>query len=143
MALPSSGSLSLSQIAQELGQPLSNLSLRNLSNSAGKGTPDSMSEFYGYSAGGGGGTGDFFIYIENAAFDDPCSGRFQHIWSNSVDGGYWSTEDGVHFTPYSGFFFVASFQDYETGDWFWETYRVDRGGRLSMLGTTKSQCGPY
>lgn len=144
MALPGQGnSLSIGQIGQELGLGASNLSLRNLSGIAEFGTPDSISEFFGYSAGGGGGTGDFFIYTSYVSFDDPCSGKFGDVWSNNVDGGYWITSDGKTFEPFVGMFFVASFQDYETGDWFWETYRVDSRGRISMLGTAKSPCGPY
>jgi len=50
MALPGSGPLSFSAIAGELGVALSNVSLRNMSSAAGKSTPDSMAEFYGYSA---------------------------------------------------------------------------------------------
>lgn len=53
MALPTSGPLSISQIRDEEvnngGLP-STYSLRQLSSQAGKGTPDSISEFYGYSA---------------------------------------------------------------------------------------------
>ena len=48
MALPSSGPLSLSDIAVELVADLENISLRDLSLEAGKSTPHSMSEFYGY-----------------------------------------------------------------------------------------------
>jgi hypothetical protein len=48
MALQSSGAISISQIRTELGS--SSYSLRTLSSEAGKGTPDAMSEFYGYSA---------------------------------------------------------------------------------------------
>jgi hypothetical protein len=48
MALQSSGPISINDIRRELGT--SNSSLRALSAQAGKGTPDAMSEFYGYSA---------------------------------------------------------------------------------------------
>jgi hypothetical protein len=48
VALQSSGAISISQIKAELGN--SSNSLRTLSAAAGKSTPDSMSEFYGYSA---------------------------------------------------------------------------------------------
>jgi hypothetical protein len=47
MALPSSGPLSLNQIGVELST--TNYSLRAMSALAGKSTPDSISEFYGYS----------------------------------------------------------------------------------------------
>jgi hypothetical protein len=48
MTLQSSGAISISQIKTELNS--SSNSLRDLSAAAGKSTPDSMSEFYGYSA---------------------------------------------------------------------------------------------
>jgi hypothetical protein len=47
MALQGSGAISIGNIRSELGT--SNGSLRNLSSTAGKSTPDSMSEFYGFS----------------------------------------------------------------------------------------------
>ena len=50
MALQSSGAISMSEIGTELSN--ASRSLRTLSAAAGKSTPDSMSEFYGYSAGG-------------------------------------------------------------------------------------------
>lgn len=50
MALPSSGQLSLSDIANEQDIALSNVSLRSMSSTAGFTTPDSVSEFYGYSS---------------------------------------------------------------------------------------------
>lgn len=53
MALPSSGPLSISAIRNEevnVGGLPSTYSLRQLSAQAGKSTPDSISEFYGYSA---------------------------------------------------------------------------------------------
>ena len=51
MALQSSGPISISEIRNELN-PVhgSSYSLRQLSSWAGKGTPDAMSEFYGYTA---------------------------------------------------------------------------------------------
>lgn len=50
MALQSSGQISLSDIANEQGVGLSNVSLRSMSNTAGFSIPDAISEFYGYSA---------------------------------------------------------------------------------------------
>jgi hypothetical protein len=49
MALPSSGQLSLGDIATEQSVTLSNVSLRSMSNTAGFTSPDAVSEFYGYS----------------------------------------------------------------------------------------------
>lgn len=51
MALQTSGTISMSDIAAELSVSNSNLSLRTLSANAGKSVPDAISEFYGYSAG--------------------------------------------------------------------------------------------
>ena len=51
MALPSSGALSMRDIADELGiSPNTSLSLAGMSGTAGFSDPDSISEFYGYSA---------------------------------------------------------------------------------------------
>lgn len=49
MALSGSGQIGVSQIANETGLAFSNLSVRNLSSTAGFSTPDSLSEFYSYS----------------------------------------------------------------------------------------------
>ena len=52
MALPSSGALSMRDIADELGiNPDTSLSLAGMSGTAGFSDPDSISEFYGYSNG--------------------------------------------------------------------------------------------
>lgn len=50
MALQSSGAISINDIRVELGQGQTNSSLRTLSSLAGYTTPDSMSEFYGFSS---------------------------------------------------------------------------------------------
>jgi hypothetical protein len=47
--LQSSGAISIDNIRTELQQAQGNNSLRSLSATAGKSTPDAMSEFYGYS----------------------------------------------------------------------------------------------
>jgi len=52
MALPSTGQLSLNDINIELGNSSgTEANLRNMSSTAGFSIPDSVSEFYGYSAG--------------------------------------------------------------------------------------------
>ena len=48
MALVSSGQLSLSDIANEQGVSLSNVSLGSMSDTAGFSEPDAVSDFYGY-----------------------------------------------------------------------------------------------
>lgn len=50
MALQSSGPISIDDIRKELGQAQANSSLRSLSALANFSSPDSMSEFYGFSA---------------------------------------------------------------------------------------------
>ena len=50
--LPTSGPISISEIAAYLGYGGTNNSLRTLSSAAGFSTPDSVSEFYGYGGGG-------------------------------------------------------------------------------------------
>lgn len=50
MTLVYSGQISLGDIADEFGNARSNVSLRSRSAEAGKGTPDAMTEFYGYTA---------------------------------------------------------------------------------------------
>ena len=54
MPVPSSGSVSFSVIAQNLSpEPPTPYSLNDMANSAGFSSPHSVSEFYGYSPGGG------------------------------------------------------------------------------------------
>lgn len=50
MALQSSGQISLNDIKTELGAAATNVSLRSMSATAGKTSPDAISEFYGYSS---------------------------------------------------------------------------------------------
>lgn len=49
MALQSSGQIEMSEIAAELGETLSDVSLGDMSDTAGLAAPDAMSDFYGYS----------------------------------------------------------------------------------------------
>jgi hypothetical protein len=81
MALPSSGQLSFSAIAGELGVSLSNVSLRSMSSTAGKSTPDAVSEFYGYGA-------LTYTYYATWALNDPCDYTYYDIYSGS-DGKYY------------------------------------------------------
>lgn len=90
MALQSSGPISISQIHNEVGN--GSYSLHSLSVAAGKSTPDSMSEFYGYSRslsgynyevqlGGYGAT-----YIITPTDFDPIVGGYYHLYAPSVLG---------------------------------------------------------
>jgi|APGre2960657404_1045060.scaffolds.fasta_scaffold20944_2 hypothetical protein len=84
MALPTSGPLSLSDIAGEL-ESSTPYSLRDMSDFAGFGTPDAMSDFYGYDAGGGGpALTQFWI-------TDPYSGNPYSICSISCEIPAWHT----------------------------------------------------
>jgi hypothetical protein len=89
MALPGSGPLSLGQIRDEqvtYGGFSSTYSLRQLSSNAGKTTPDSVSEFYGYSA-------LTFTYYATWALDDPCDYNYLDIVLGS-DGKYYIDSGG-------------------------------------------------
>lgn len=86
MALPGSGQLSFSAIANELGLSLSNLSLRSMSSTAGFTTPDAVSEFYGYS-------NITYTYYASYTANAPCIGNFYDIYTGS-DGKYYAL-DGV------------------------------------------------
>lgn len=89
MALPSSGPLSFSAIAGELGVSLSNVSLRNMSATAGFSTPDAVSEFYGYSA-------LTYDYLGNWATDDPCINNYIPIFLGS---------NGIYYAYYNNFYY--------------------------------------
>lgn len=88
MALPGSGALSFSAIAGELGVSLSNVSLRSMSSTAGKSTPDSVSEFYGYS-------NLTYTYHATWAADDPCNYDYWDIYSGS--NGLYYRDTGLVF----------------------------------------------
>ena len=86
MALPGSGQLSFSAIAGELGVSLSNVSLRSMSSTAGKSTPDAVSEFYGYGA-------ITYTYYAGWYLDNPCYYDYYDIVYGS-DGKYYVDSGG-------------------------------------------------
>jgi hypothetical protein len=84
MALPASGPISGSQIANELGVSATNISLRGMASSASFSSPDSYSEFYGYSnlipisaswnyAVGSCGGDSFSVYVNSTQVVGPIS----------------------------------------------------------------------
>jgi hypothetical protein len=93
MALPSSGQLSFSAIAGELSVSLSNVSLRSMSSTAGFSTPDSVSEFYGYSA-----SSVTYTYYSYYAAGDPCNYEYYDIYEGS-DGIYYIYLGGGVYDP--------------------------------------------
>lgn len=143
MALPSSGQISLSQIGQELGQQLSNLSLRNLSSAAGKGTPDAMSEFYGYSTGGGGGTGGYELIYPWVFLEDPCMGNIIDIFIDPKTGDFYYSRDGKEYIPFKGErVYFYQYEDFNTGYHYWEVHSFN-GPIEKVMGWNESGCGPY
>lgn len=127
MALPTSGPLSFSMIGAELGAGTP-FSLRNMSSNAGFGTPDRVSDFYGY--GPGGGLIPFFISDEVNDVLKVCNfnqGSCIPVWHNGSGalpvigdtvytdasgnlplegffGGYFDMSDIECATPFSWFF---------------------------------------
>jgi len=88
MALPGSGVLSLGNIATEQAIALSNISLRSMSAAADKSTPDSVSEFYGYTA---------YTYYSYYSAGDPCNYDSWDIYQGP--SGIYYRFDGVYYDP--------------------------------------------
>lgn len=104
MALQSSGAISISEIRNEqvnAGGYSGTYSLRGLSSNAGKGTPDSMSEFYGYSAAPPSPTCFYFYagYSGYFGYYDCYGGSYQYnyyeygygVCATSADGGFYNS----------------------------------------------------
>ena len=104
MALQSSGAISISEIRNEqvnYGGFGSTYSLRTLSSNAGKGTPDSMSEFYGYSASPPAPSCYYFYasYSGYFGYYDCYGGGYQYnyyeygygVCATSGDGGFYNS----------------------------------------------------
>ena len=112
MALPSSGTLSLNDIRVELGLAQSNVSLRSMSSTAGKSTPDAVSEFYGYSASPNYRT--FSIMNNRSTSGEVCSlfgedDLILYFFESGGDGspacpssGVYVYEDSALTTPFNG-----------------------------------------
>lgn len=84
MALPSSGPLSFSQIGAALCTPQSApYSLRSMSSAAGFSTPDSVSEFYGYSCVTYTNAG--FVWSSNTASCSTTSKTKTFVYLNNTD----------------------------------------------------------
>lgn len=86
MALPSSGQISINDIRNEIGT--SDGSLRALSSLAGKGTPDSLAEFYSY---------DAFSYYATYGANDPCDYDYYDIYLRA--NGVYYRWSGVAYYP--------------------------------------------
>lgn len=98
MAVPSSGQLRLrGDIALEVDGSAtgSNVSLRSLSSTAGFSTPDTMSEFYGYSA-------SVPPTVSTSGATSITNSQFIANGNVSSDGGATITERGFYIGPYGG-----------------------------------------
>jgi len=138
MALPSSGQISISQIRTEL--ETSNGSLRYLSFIAGFSTPDSMSEFWGYSN-----VTYTLLYID-AVPGDMCSGVFKDIYYGS-DGVYYYTNPGGGggYTPVYNADLYWYIYEYSDGfDYVWQGYETNQySTEFTYNGNYLSPCSPY
>jgi hypothetical protein len=89
MTLVASGQISIDDIRTEIGT--TDGSLRALSSLAGKGTPDSLSEFYSYNA---------FSYYATWQSDAPCIGQSYDIYLRA-NGKYYADTGGAFAEMYS------------------------------------------
>jgi hypothetical protein len=135
MALPYyPAPLSISMIRNELG--VSNSSLRQLSQIAGKYAPDYMSEFYGYSAG------PTYTFYDYGYSFDPCEGSYQ-LYEGSDGNWYKSFDGGASYTLATGeIYFTFGYPGW-MGDYIYFGYILDFGPSLSFWGDIFSYCGPY
>lgn len=143
MALPSSGAISISQIHNELGS--SSYSLRSLSASAGKSTPDSMSEFYGYSST------PATVYYSNdeSSYGGDANLRIQ-VWDNNgnyilSDWWVWGTQSGnlgsdTGITFYAGY--TIQVYAYNWGASI-EHLWVEQNNNIVFTECSNPGCGPY
>ena len=119
MALPSSGQLKFTDIANELGVSLTNISLRGMSSIAGFSTPDAVSEFYGFI---GRYAKTLYSVLWDVANGNPCNKTYNtlSLWTNkptldtsalvftsssgtalySVNTGAWLSEDLINWRYY-------------------------------------------
>ena len=141
MALPSSGQISMSMVATELGLSLSNLSLRSMSNTAGFSIPDAVSEFYGYS------NLTYTFYLGVVYSGDPCSplSLIYDIYEGS-DGKYYADQGGTYVLASSvsntWYAYLNSYNDYFQ-DWYvYEVYSAINGGFVYSY-RTDSYCAPF
>ena len=117
MALPSSGTLSISQIRNEQvnnGLLNSTYSLRQLSANAGKSSPDAISEFYGYGLT----TSNLQLYLSTVGTASyPGSGA---TWYDVSGNGYNATMSGT--VPYvagtPGVIGAAGYFNYSGGGYY-------------------------
>jgi hypothetical protein len=121
MALPGSGQLSFSAIATELGAGTP-YSLRNMSSTAGFSTPDNVSDFYGYSAGGG----VIYTYFNSFYAGDPCGYDYWDIYLG--DDGLYYRFDGSFYDPmynYTDFWYEYLYYEPGFGQNVYNIWEID------------------
>lgn len=143
MSLQGSGAISISQIKSELGSGSN--SLRALSSAAGKSTPDSMSEFYGFSLAPAtimvrnneskfGGDANLRLYAYNASGTNILSEYW--FWGDYY--GNLGTETGITF--YQGYTISAYGTNWGSST---QRLRVVRNGAEIYNNCQWSDVGPY
>lgn len=136
MPLPTSGQLSFSAIATELGLSLSNLSLRSMSNTAGFSTPDAVSEFYGYSNI----TYTFFDYMWGGY---PCMSLMFAVYQGSDGKYYVELPDGYTLiSNVSDQWYSYAYYDEWSYIYVWNIY-YSNNGYLNYGGYNYNYCAPY
>jgi hypothetical protein len=135
MALPYyPAPLSISMIRNELG--VSNSSLRQLSQIAGKYAPDYMSEFYGYSPG------PTYTFYDYGYTFDPCEGSYQ-LYQGSDENWYRSFDGGATYILCTGdIYFGFGYYDLWIEQFVYFGYQLDFGLSLSYWGEIYSFCAP-
>lgn len=121
MALPGSGQLSFSAIAGELGAG-SPYSLRSMSSTAGFSTPDAVSDFYGYSSGGG----VIYTYYSSFYAGDPCNYDYWDIYLG--DDGLYYRFDGSLYDPmynYTDFWYEYLYYESHFGQNVYNIWEID------------------
>lgn len=127
--LPSSGMIKLSEIANAVGQGLTNQSLGTASDTAGFSEPDKMSDFYGYSAA------TYTAFSSSTAQSNSSNACFStrnqtyyHNGSNSYPAlnDYVYTDSAGTTTVGGGYYNV----DFPGGDWV----RINGFGRIYQTG---------
>ncbi len=142
MALPTDGPLSFSMIAGQL-EASAPYSLRNMSNTAGFSTPDSVSEFYGY--GPGSGLNLFFISFgvndpNKICMDNPSG--CTPVWHNGSsalpdlgDTVYTDAGGATRLSPFkSNIFFGMTLTECES-TYLWFKIANDGSGIVIDLGS--------
>ncbi len=139
MALPGQGnSLSMGQIAQELGIQNSNLSLREISQFAGFAEPDAISEFYGYGGSTGGPKG--FTLWNSLIFEgDPCNGILGDVYiEDNTKLYFFTTDGGGKFIKANGFYYIFEFE--EGGEYYYQEWVITSKGSPKNFGYYISPC---